>query len=88
MGGIREEIATVVGCGRSAKGRRQDYPFLFSYIYRVRKVVSKKRIKRINPIRVIGLIRSSKTVRYKVSRRTILLIGVTKYTIRRYLGSR
>ena len=62
-------------------------PF-FSPIYRVRNIVSKKRIKRINPIRVIGHIWSSKTVYYKVSRRIILPIGGTKYTIRRHLGSR
>ena len=32
-------IVWFIGCGRSAKGRR-DCLFLFSYIYRVRKVVS------------------------------------------------
>jgi len=63
-------------------------PSLSLLLYIVRKVISKKRIKRINLIRVIGLIRSSKTVYCKVSRRTILLIGVIKYTIERHLGSR
>ena len=81
-------IVWVIGCGRSAKGRRWDRPFLFSYVYRVRKVVSKKRIERINPIRVIGLIRSSIIVYYKVSKRVILPIGGIKYTIGRHLGSR
>ena len=37
----------------------------FSPIYRVRKVVSKKRIKRINPIRAILLIDS---VKYTIGR--------------------
>ena len=61
-------------------------PF-FSPIYRVRRVVSKERIKSINPIRVIGLIRSSKTVCYKVSRRIMLPIGSAKYIIGRHLGN-
>jgi hypothetical protein len=25
-------VVWVIGCGRSTKGRYQDYPFLFSYI--------------------------------------------------------
>ena len=42
MGGIRgEAVAEVVA--EPAKGR-QDRLFLFSYIYRVRKVVGKKRV--------------------------------------------
>ena len=43
---VAEVVAAIVwfiGCGRSAKGRR-DRLFLFSYIYRVRKVVSQKRV--------------------------------------------
>ena len=59
----------------------------FSPIYRVRRVVSKERIKSINSIRVIGLIRSSKTVCYIVSRIIILSIGGAKYIIGRHLGS-
>ena len=39
-------------------------------------------------MRFIGLIRSSKTVRCKVSRRAILPIGSVKYIIGRYLGGR
>jgi hypothetical protein len=55
-------------------------PF-FSPIDRVRKVVSKKKIKRINSIRFTGLIRSSLAGWYKVSGRAILLIGSAKYRI-------
>ena len=62
-------------------------PF-FSPIYRVRKAVSKKEIKRINPIRFIGLIWSSLVVWYKVSKRAMLLVGVAKYIIGRYFSSR
>jgi len=63
-------------------------PFL-SPIYKVKKAVSKKRIKGTNPARVIGLIWSTTTVRYKVSRRrAILVIGSTKHTIGRHLGGR
>jgi hypothetical protein len=34
-------VEVAVGCQRSVKDRR-DRPFLFSYIYRVRKVVKKR----------------------------------------------
>jgi hypothetical protein len=92
IGGIRGEAAAeavaevvvavvwFIDCGRPAKGC-WDCLFLFSYIYRVRKVVDLKRVYKINPIRCIGLIRSSITVRCTVSGRAILLIGDIKYII-------